>query len=275
LTGKIITVTLKDEVFQVHERVLCKNSKFFQRKLSEGQTSISVDRGVLSHKGSIPAFKMYLGWLYAKKIEQPTHGVSFAFAYVLAQYIKDRPFQQTVLDNFIERYSHPSKFPIPAVFQILYAGTPAGTPARRFLVDLCASRSHPPDELSTLIGSMGEGMKTDLLFVLFHLRPVPYDYKKGFPVDCALYQVPEMDDEEEESATTKTKRAQPRLSNKSRAYFPTVSRKKTLLMVLDASFASLASCRYCRTFRSRQHSDGVGIVYFGLRKGEEEKRYPK
>lgn len=145
---KIIVGCSKD-TYYIHESLLRKPGTFFDTALSkdwqEGQTCV-----IELPEDDPVTVRLYFEWLYTGKIscksERPLPDFSaFAALYSLGEKILDRNFQDCVIDAIIG-LTHAKEtvngvqcdrcFPSFDAIDRIYQDTPAGTPARRLLVDL-------------------------------------------------------------------------------------------------------------------------------------------
>ena len=130
--------------FIVHEHLLRSHSDFFDKALNkqweEGQARVirmPDDNGDVVYR--------YIQWLYTKTIackcgNRPQWRL-LADLYVLGEKILDVKFQDCVIDCFLvsSRDSNAREigyFPKTPATNLVYQGTPEGSPARRLMVDL-------------------------------------------------------------------------------------------------------------------------------------------
>ncbi|TKA24985.1 hypothetical protein B0A50_06083 [Salinomyces thailandicus] len=145
LESKPVKVTVgqgsEQSVYYVHETLIRTCSAFFDAALSQkwGQGE---DKVVLLPDDSPSLFADYLSWLYWGHWSRGAGGLPQVFAvlgqlYVLGEKLLDDEFQNAVMDKMSQagggRFVRSG--PLSEFVDILYAGTPAQSPARRFVID--------------------------------------------------------------------------------------------------------------------------------------------
>ncbi|KAK4613844.1 hypothetical protein CLAFUW4_09110 [Fulvia fulva] len=153
-SGNFVTIRTGSEnsiqEFHVHEDVVKEKSNFlkaaFDRRWREGQSR------VLELPEDTPAtISAYLEWLYSRSIQPPPvePGTGHRFErlvrlYVFGKKIQDDAFCDAVMRLMAQKCDQEHEedeecvawVPNQDDIELLYAGTPQGSPARRFLVDV-------------------------------------------------------------------------------------------------------------------------------------------
>ena len=155
----MVKVGSKPVTFDVHENTLRQTSAFFKAALEQQRWKEGVS-GVIELPSDDelsevdPAvFDAYLQWLYSGKVDykcditektRESHNVEFvklAHMYVLGEKVQDDTFCDAVIDTTIDKIMYHLAdgtrwFATTDPVNIIYGGTPTGSPARRFLVDI-------------------------------------------------------------------------------------------------------------------------------------------
>ncbi|KAK5764197.1 hypothetical protein LTS12_005648 [Elasticomyces elasticus] len=150
-TGEIIEVVVGVEKrkFHVHDQILRSGSAFFKTALSkewkEGKTRV-----VLLPDDAASLVDRYVQWLYTGKVgvtldNGKTDYATLAGLYCLGEKLMHDAFQDRIVDALVSGTREPNNnaghpttcsFPMKDVVDDIYKGTPKGSPARRFMVDM-------------------------------------------------------------------------------------------------------------------------------------------
>ncbi|KAF2121756.1 hypothetical protein BDV96DRAFT_627006 [Lophiotrema nucula] len=141
-----VAVGTDRQIFPMHEMVLVRNAKFFKKALQDSM-SLRADPDTIDLTDDEPAtFQVYSNWLYTERLTVPGPSQWLACScrlvqcYVLGEKLMDVKFKNIVIDEMIRRTDE--WIPECDAVKIIYQGTSAGSPARRFLVDIWASEAH-------------------------------------------------------------------------------------------------------------------------------------
>jgi hypothetical protein len=185
LTGEIITVRVGTQekggisVFSVHQNVLSSSSPFFQ---AANKPEWFNGDGIDLPEDDPEIFKMYLGYLYTGTCYVDERYCVFyhtlAQAYVFGEKILDTEFQDSIMGLLLSRCGYVNPLiPGKETIALIYDKTPHGSPARRFIVDLCTwSVPEDWDGLGTLAEDVGDEFVTDLLSSVLRHREMPGPY---------------------------------------------------------------------------------------------------
>ncbi|KAK4497222.1 hypothetical protein PRZ48_011672 [Zasmidium cellare] len=143
-------------IFHIHRSVLLRSSDFLQTKAkpewSKGEATVN-----LPGHPSV-AFNIYSKWLYSGSIlsrtsfglfgsapKEDSEWACLAHAFALGEELMDTEFKDTIMDALrakAQSYNGESIWPVAAnVVRIIYDGTPAQSPARKFIVDIYHSHA--------------------------------------------------------------------------------------------------------------------------------------
>lgn len=147
-----ITVNVGKEgtKFPVHEAVIRRSSKFFDKAMKEEWATSRVDARTVTLVDEDPAiFKIYLHWLYFKTFPTVTTKNTGRFnhetgmlgkSYVMGEMLMDTAFKNAVLvafrDALLNQPFYKPLRPGSSIVKTIYDGTPEGSPGRRFMVDV-------------------------------------------------------------------------------------------------------------------------------------------
>lgn len=132
--------------FKVHAKLLASSSDFFKATLKPEW--LRGDYSVKLLDQSPEAFKIYINWLYSLSIRSivpqdttQSEWIELANCIVLGEALLDVKFKDTVIDALAKKSASSSKllFKGPVALQAvttIYDGTPTGSKAREFFVDL-------------------------------------------------------------------------------------------------------------------------------------------
>jgi len=92
-------------------------------------------------------FRSYVQWLYTRRIVyyEEWYYMAFAKMYTLGEKLLDRDFQDRVLDAIVAEVRELKQnasghvvreMPVKSAVDVIYQGTPAGSPGRRLMVGL-------------------------------------------------------------------------------------------------------------------------------------------
>ncbi|KAF2704126.1 hypothetical protein K504DRAFT_450879 [Pleomassaria siparia CBS 279.74] len=131
------------EMFMVYKTLLCNRSPFFKVALN-GNWAESQDRTVILPHDDAEVFELWLHMVYTGRLRTKTtkadHGEEYARllrVYVLAEKLLDVESKNLVAEAVISKTRENGEYTYPSgsLVSILYDGTSAGDPMRRFLVD--------------------------------------------------------------------------------------------------------------------------------------------
>ena len=143
--------------FRIHESKLCSSSEFFNAKK---KPEWSYGKGQVELPAvSSAAFALYVNWLYSGKIPTAVHlqdceenekeWTTLASAYALGEEILDTAFKDTVIDALRAKVNStlgPTMWLSGGeIIKIIYGGTPEGSAARTFLVDIYSFNASKKD----------------------------------------------------------------------------------------------------------------------------------
>jgi hypothetical protein len=196
-------------MFSLHENVL-HQSPFFANALRPEWVAACVDKLIVLEKEDPHIFAGYVQWLYSHNIDTTFNKIKWAEMYVLGETLMDSNFQNKVLETMVQRCETKNSYPAGIAIDIIYKGTPEGSPAWHLLVDyyVWGARSS---------WFKGQNMATerpadfinDLLLTLVSRRPSLSSSGKGekpWITDVSRYFVklanPETEEKEKEKAGT-------------------------------------------------------------------------
>ncbi|KAF2768007.1 hypothetical protein EJ03DRAFT_138188 [Teratosphaeria nubilosa] len=147
LGGNIVEVKVgaAEKVFKIQETLLRATSTFFDAALSrgwqEGQSKI-----ITLPEDDADTFTAYAHWLYTGYIatdDNSSHDFDAqAELFVLGEKLMNTKLRNDVIDIALETARSTEKLPTNCTIDIIYEGTPKGSPARKLMVDIfiaCAS----------------------------------------------------------------------------------------------------------------------------------------
>lgn len=111
---------------------------------------------------------VYINWLYSQSIglgvgmEKIVDGTVDAMklgeidemlvkAYVFGENFMDSKFKNVIVSKFVELYEINSECPGPAITNLIYAGTPTGSPLRRLIVDVVVDNAGTNPSLRSIV----------------------------------------------------------------------------------------------------------------------------
>ncbi|KAK3696292.1 hypothetical protein LTR37_018028 [Vermiconidia calcicola] len=124
----------------LHEKLLCHRSKFFRNIFSNKKGSKNSMYG-LPDEGDEP-FKLFVGWLYADSIPQPTEEKELSNLfdlYLMAEKWEIKKLTIEVLETVRKWYHDSDTWPGLRRVQYIYANTEYESPMRQLLVS-CVAR---------------------------------------------------------------------------------------------------------------------------------------
>lgn len=147
----VVTVNVgsKPEKYIVHSGIISNTSKFFNNCLKPAW-SASHATGDIDLTDEDPViFGIYLNWVYCKTLptiitgdgtDGPGEYDTLSECYVMGERLFDIDFKNDVMDAFVEAmHRHPfdcHRSSRTGPVDIIYGGTPEGSPARRLIVEL-------------------------------------------------------------------------------------------------------------------------------------------
>jgi len=179
LRGDIVPIHVgnnPETLLHVHATALSKSSKFFKRALKPQWRTDTTKPIDMSDVDPV-IFEGYCGWLYTGKVmhlEIDQCYIYLANLHVLGERILDVTFQNSVIAAMIRRSQTYKTYPGIQTVQIIYAGTPAGSPARRLLVDFWVFAGSPKwSEVDNLSKRTCVDFVNDLIPRLLEQREAP------------------------------------------------------------------------------------------------------
>jgi len=146
LRGDIVPIHVgnnPETLLHVHATALSKSSEFFKRALKPEWRTDTTKPIDMSDVDSV-IFEGYCGWLYTGRVVHQYECYRYlARLYVLGERLLDSTFQNCVVAAVIRRSQTYKKYTGNPAIQIVYAGTPAGSPARRLLIDFWLFNAKP------------------------------------------------------------------------------------------------------------------------------------
>lgn len=141
------------EIFKVHQHILCRSSEFFKCAMKPEWSEQRDDPNTIDMSTyAVEEVKDYISWLYTDRVDLPidvskrndqrpksdveTLYTTLGNAYLLGESLLDKEYKDTTLKQVVAVYNSFRRIPGPKAAGIIYAGTPASSPARRLLVDL-------------------------------------------------------------------------------------------------------------------------------------------
>lgn len=137
------TETAQTVIVHVHKNILCRTSDFFKRATKEEWSKSRADPDTIDlANDDFEVVKAYAHWLYFQQPPAPiTHCVTkfpfLAKSYVFGEKVMDITFKNVVIDLVVAEAVASNTIPASESMDILYLGTPEGSPARRLMVDFC------------------------------------------------------------------------------------------------------------------------------------------
>ncbi|KAF1843600.1 uncharacterized protein K460DRAFT_396866 [Cucurbitaria berberidis CBS 394.84] len=132
-----------EQTFWVHQNILASRSEFFKRA-TNGKWLESDERLVTLPEDKPDIFSLYLNHLYTKRIPTKDFRI-LCQTYVLAEVLQDIQAKNCVIDALYARLEENKperpRLGVKSVTE-LYSGTPAGSKARKFIVDYFADEGH-------------------------------------------------------------------------------------------------------------------------------------
>ncbi|KAI4711382.1 hypothetical protein J4E89_003947 [Alternaria sp. Ai002NY15] len=179
LEGDIVPIHVGSDpetLMHVHATTLSKSSEFFKNALKQEWRTDSTKPIDMSDVDPF-IFEGYCGWLYTGRVVHRNQYECYKYLaslYVLGERVMDVTLQNSVVAAIIRRSQTWRKYPGNPAIQIVYAGTPAGSPARRLLVDFWVFHAKPTwNGLDNLIKLTCADFVDDLVRKLIEQRGVP------------------------------------------------------------------------------------------------------
>jgi hypothetical protein len=175
IRGRVIEVEvgsgIKSEIFHIHSDVL-SSSPFLHNASkpawTEGREKKPID---LSDEDSL-TFDIYAQWLYSHNLLRFMGALRLAKLYVLGEKLMHDEFQNSVIDGLINNADGYREIPQGETVNIIYQGTPEGSPARRLMVDLCCYLMREKESRVEWADHHPEFIN-DMLTAVFHVRELP------------------------------------------------------------------------------------------------------
>jgi hypothetical protein len=133
----------------IHQAVLRSSSEYFKRAMRPEWSSQRPEPHSSSFCDDDPGvFRLYGHWVYFRTLpishtmDPADIFVELARAYVLGEKLIDAKFKDAIIDTFVAVGAGMSYNPSGRCVNILYEGTPEGSPARKTVVDACGRYAH-------------------------------------------------------------------------------------------------------------------------------------
>ncbi|KAF2252550.1 hypothetical protein BU26DRAFT_480267 [Trematosphaeria pertusa] len=176
-------------ILNVHQKILCTSSKFFQNASKpEWASSRSAPDTIDLTDESLGIVKSYVRWLYLGVLPKPGGSLDLDFnnltnAYLFGERMMDIKYKNAVLDQliavaFILATPKYQCYPPAEALRVVYKGTSPGSGARRLLADFIAYNAKEDDpEWNQEMESYKGEMWMDVMKAMTRLRkPEP-----GYP----------------------------------------------------------------------------------------------
>ena len=149
--------------FRIHASMLCASSDFMRARKKPEWSQGGITIKLPDHPSY--AFDLYANWLYMRKIlttsdpasleENEKEFATLAAAYTLGEAILDTAFKDTIIDALRAKI-RPTPSPYiwhfgGEIIRTIYEGTPEGSMARAFLVNLYTSHASEDDLTSATV----------------------------------------------------------------------------------------------------------------------------
>jgi hypothetical protein len=135
----------KTSLLHIHADILTKSSEFFKNAMKpEWRTNAT--KPIDMSDVELTVFEGYCKWLYTGKVvcyEKDDCSQYLALLYALGERLIDTAFQDVILAASIRRAHTSERYPGVQTIKTIYAGTPAGSPARRLMVDFWVFNAVP------------------------------------------------------------------------------------------------------------------------------------
>lgn len=162
------------ETFTVHSSVIFKSSPFIKTAPKPEWSASSSSPGTVDLSDECPEiFGIYLNWLYFETLptvvnqdrkDAPAEYETLSKCYVMGEKLMDIGFKNAVIDALFEaRTIQPFQNPCnpgPDPIKLIYEGTPEGSPARRYFVDVWAMNA--TEKWTDLLDDMPSAFVIDL-----------------------------------------------------------------------------------------------------------------
>jgi hypothetical protein len=180
--GNIPSNMHKDAI-NVHRGVLSQTSKFFAKATKGEWCELRKDPDTITLKGDdLKVVKAYVRWLYRQEPPLPLLGnkvvgnafIFLAKAYVFGEKVMDTAFKNTIIDCTVANVVESNSFPGSRAMNIIYGGTPDGSPARRLIVDFYAYAAYVTSETDVWaknIRNFSKELLVDVLIATVTKRP--------------------------------------------------------------------------------------------------------
>jgi hypothetical protein len=189
IRGRVIEVQvgtgLKSEIFYIHSFVL-SSSPFLHAarkpEWTEGREKKPID---LSDE-DLFTFNIYAQWLYSHNLPRFLGPLRLGNLYVLGEKLMHDEFQNSVVDEFISNAEIYGEVPQGDTINVIYEGTPEGSPARRLMVDLWCYLSKGNKSRDEWADHHPEFIN-DLLTAVLRIRDTPPLKERPWAVDLEVY----------------------------------------------------------------------------------------
>ncbi|KAI8939493.1 hypothetical protein NX059_003264 [Plenodomus lindquistii] len=185
----------KEQFFDVHEELITSRSAFFKAAMS-GNWQESKERCVKLPEDDAPTFKLYLHFLYTGKIaitsealdariEARDHIRTIARLYILAEKLQDVITRNATVEEMLEACRTPNSDGETycmgtETVNIIYEGSPPGSPMRRLVVDIYTCRATKDwSQLFQLDNAWPRDFLPELVSSLIAKRTVPKDVTRS------------------------------------------------------------------------------------------------
>ncbi|CAN9106542.1 unnamed protein product [Alternaria sp. RS040] len=183
----------KTSLLRVHTGVLIKSSEMLKNVIkTEWRTDAT--KPIDMSDVELTIFEAYCGWLYTGKIVRSKEDDCFSLLaklYVLGEKLMDTAFKSAIIAAIMRSKIDRKMYPCTRAVQIIYAGTPGSSPARRLMVYFWVFSAGPTwNGLSDLIEGTCPDFVNDLARELIVTRDRPDDFvQRPWIEDLGSYRV--------------------------------------------------------------------------------------
>lgn len=131
-------------------------------------------------------FSASVQWLYTHHIDSTFDTAKWSQAYVLGEKLMDREYLDCVIETMMRECTKRGEFPGKINLEIIYEGTPEGSPARKLLVDFVCWMGN---EKWIHKGEMHQGFNEDLVLELMRHMNRKFESPAPWVSDPSAYFV--------------------------------------------------------------------------------------
>ena len=163
--------------------LLRASSRYFQKATKPEWNELRGQQDMISIEAEPQVFKAYVHWLHLSTLPCPSAGKNYedcnkdyiflAKLYVMGEELMDTKFQNDILDTIIATSNKSCYLPIGQPVAIIYAGTPAKSPARRLMVDFCVYSAHDDNSWTKHFPNCPKEFLVEVLGAIVKLRDTP------------------------------------------------------------------------------------------------------